>query len=67
LVAEQLIVRTDDLTLLSENTLRDPMKGVLSNADEVVKPIPERRGPGRRPAHTHPRNVRIIPNSRDFH
>jgi error-prone DNA polymerase len=67
LVAEQLIDRTDDLTLLSENTLRDPMKGVLSNADEVVKPIPERRGPGRRPAHTHPRNVRIIPNSRDFH
>ena len=67
LVAEQLIDRTDDLTLLSENTLRDPIKGVLSNADEVVKPIPERRGPGRRPAHTHPRNVRIIPNSRDFH
>ncbi|QYI99845.1 error-prone DNA polymerase [Thalassovita mediterranea] len=67
LVAEQLIDRTDDLSLLSENTLRDPMKGVLSNADEVVKPIPERRGPGRRPAHTHPRNVRIIPNSRDFH
>ncbi|MCZ4298133.1 error-prone DNA polymerase [Henriciella marina] len=67
LVAEQLIDRTDDLTLLSENTLRDPMKGVLSNADEVVKPIPERRGPGRRPAQSHPRNVRIIPNSRDFH
>ena len=67
LVAEQLIDRTEDLSLLSENTLRDPMKGVLSNADEVVKPIPERRGPGRRPAHSHPRNVRIIPNSRDFH
>ncbi|RIJ21611.1 error-prone DNA polymerase [Henriciella barbarensis] len=67
LVAEQLIDRTEDLRLLSENTLRDPMKGVLSNADEVVKPIPERRGPGRRTVHTHPRNVRIIPNSRDFH
>ena len=67
IVAEQLIDRTSDLSLLSETALGDPMRGVLSNADEVVKPIPERRGPPQRTLHTHPRNVRIIPNSRDFH
>ncbi|WP_084419701.1 error-prone DNA polymerase [Henriciella litoralis] len=67
IVAEQLIDRTDDLGLLSETNITDPMRGVLSNADEVVKPIPDRRGPPAKPAHSHPRNVRIIPNSRDFH
>ena len=67
LVAEQLVDRTADLSLLSETTIEDPMKAVLSNADEVVSPIPDRRGPPRRTVHTHPRNVRIIPNSRDFH
>ena len=67
IVAEQLIDRTSDLSLLSETALGDPMRGVLSNADEVVKPIPERRGPPQRNLHTHPRNVRVIPNSRDFH
>ncbi|WP_018147723.1 error-prone DNA polymerase [Henriciella marina] len=67
LVAEQLVDRTDDLGLLSETRFNDPMKGVLSNADEVVKPVPDRRGPPPRPMHAHPRNVRVIPNSRDFH
>ena len=67
LVAEQLVDRTDDLGLLSETRFNDPMKGVLSNADEVVKPVPDRRGPPQRAMHSHPRNVRVIPNSRDFH
>ena len=67
LVAEQLVDRTDDLGLLSETRFNDPMKGVLSNADEVVKPVPDRRGPPQRAIHAHPRNVRVIPNSRDFH
>ena len=67
IVAQELIDRTSDLSLLSETALGDPMRGVLSNADEVVKPVPERRGPPQRNLHTHPRNVRVIPNSRDFH
>ena len=38
----------------------DPLRGVLSNADEVRRPVAE-------DPRTHPRNVRIIPKSRDFH
>ena len=41
------------------------MKALLANGDEVVK-----NGPGgsvRSPGHSHPRNVRILPSSRDFH
>jgi error-prone DNA polymerase len=69
IVAEQLIDRTDDLSLLSEDTLRDPLRHALARADEVVRPIqgrklsPKRESSGAR----HPRNVRIIPPSRDFH
>jgi len=36
----------------------------IARADECNRPIPERAGPG---ARTHPRDVRIIPKSRDFH
>jgi error-prone DNA polymerase len=66
-VAEQLIDRTSDLGLLSETALNDPMRGVLSNADEVINPIPDQRQSSRGPTPTHPRNVRVIPKSRDFH
>ncbi|MEM0985130.1 MAG: error-prone DNA polymerase [Pseudomonadota bacterium] len=65
IVAERLVDRTHDLDKLSEDVLNDPLKGALANADEVMRPVPERRGPP--PRHTHPRNVRVIPNSRDFH
>lgn len=64
IVANQLIDRTDDLTLLSEDTLRDPLKQILDHADEVKRPVPAGRKSGQR---GHPRNVRIIPASRDFH
>ncbi|RIJ16787.1 error-prone DNA polymerase [Henriciella mobilis] len=67
IVAEQLIDRTDDLGLLSETTLSDPLRHALDRADEVVRPIPDRKGPEPRSLHTHPRNVRVIPKSRDFH
>ena len=68
IVAEQLIDRTADLTLLSEEHMSDPLKGVLSNADEVKRAVQEGRGPGEHgDMHRHPRNVRIIPRSRDFH
>jgi hypothetical protein len=33
----------------------------MARADHVKRPLPGHRG------HGHPRNVRIIPNSRDFH
>jgi error-prone DNA polymerase len=49
----------------------DPLRALLSPADEVKNPVPEERASAPRkaihaPRH-HPRNVRIIPKSRDFH
>ncbi|MEM9750812.1 MAG: OB-fold nucleic acid binding domain-containing protein, partial [Pseudomonadota bacterium] len=106
IVADQLIDRTDDLHLLTEEAQRDPLQGVLaradhaknplpatsgalrkrqeklraedpllavlSSADEVRNPVPEERAAASRgrlaaPSHRHPRNVRVIPKSRDFH
>jgi error-prone DNA polymerase len=62
-MAYRLVDRSAALRSLSEPEL--PMASLLANGDEVVK-----NGPGgsRRPSgHGHPRNVRILPNSRDFH
>lgn len=67
IVAEQLIDCTAELNLLSEDTLRDPLRGVLARPDEVVRPVSERKGPPKRMAGGHPRDVRVIPPSRDFH
>lgn len=67
IVAEQLIDCTAELNLLSEDTLRDPLRGVLARPDEVVRPVAERKGPAKRMAGGHPRDVRVIPPSRDFH
>ncbi|MAP96275.1 MAG: hypothetical protein CMK07_15115 [Ponticaulis sp.] len=61
IVANRLIDRTNDLSLLSEDFQNDPLKGAIANADEVMRPIPENR------QSAHPRNVRIMPRSRDFH
>ncbi len=66
IVANQLIDLTSDLHLLSEDAQFDPLKGAIARADEVHRPIPDRKGPPRR-SHRHPRDVRIIPASRDFH
>lgn len=63
LVADELIDRTRDLMLLSEDTRR-AMDNALAHADEVRRPIEDHRRP---PAPRHPRNVQIIPKSRDFH
>ncbi|MHB2170227.1 error-prone DNA polymerase [Alsobacter sp. R-9] len=60
LVAERLVDRTADLSRLS----REDMPVPLANADEVRRPIPENRAAG---GHRHPRNVRVLPKSRDFH
>ncbi|WP_339764686.1 error-prone DNA polymerase [uncultured Sulfitobacter sp.] len=55
-VAHQLTDRSDALDRLSNDALDVP----LARADEVRKPLPSG-------THTHPRNARIIPKSRDFH
>ncbi|TFL18943.1 error-prone DNA polymerase [Jannaschia formosa] len=55
-VAHEIVDRNDALTRLSEDALAPE----LSRADEVVKPVS---------SHTsrHPRDVAVIPKSRDFH
>ncbi|MFN3610174.1 MAG: OB-fold nucleic acid binding domain-containing protein, partial [Hyphomonas sp.] len=68
IVAEQLIDCTAELKLLSEDVLRDPLKTVLARSDEVTRPVAGRTGPPRRSqTGGHPRDVRVIPPSRDFH
>ena len=67
IVANQLIDRTGDLTLLSEDAQNDPLKHALDRADEVMRPVPERKGPPARSAGRHPRSVRVIPSGRNFH
>jgi error-prone DNA polymerase len=64
IVASALIDRTSDLDGLSEEALRDPLKHALARADEAGSPSAAGRpaSQGR-----HPRDVRIIPPSRDFH
>ncbi len=42
----------------------DPLRHALANADEVRRPDP---GSYRKPRGSHPRNLRVIPKSRDFH
>jgi error-prone DNA polymerase len=61
LVAERLLDRTADLALLSESgpELKPPM------ADDAAKTSGEPRA--REPRHRHPRDVRVLPRSRDFH
>ena len=56
IVVQHLEDRTDALYRLSG----DPLLTQLARADEVVKPISSVQ-------HRHPRDVRIIPKSRDFH
>ncbi len=55
-VAHHLADRSDVLGRLSN----DPMQVPLARADEVNKPVPEY-------VQRHPRDVRVIPKSRDFH
>ncbi len=57
LVAVRLIDRTADLTRLSDTHSARPE---LSRADEILHPQHPRTS-------NHPRNVRVIPKSRDFH
>ena len=58
-VARRVVDRTADLTRLSEDHETEVQ---LARADIVAHPQPPRQ-----PPHRHPRDVRILPRSRDFH
>lgn len=60
-VASTVEDRTPWLQLLTEDGML--MRTALARADEVVKPGPDPVQPAAR----HPRSVRVIPKSRDFH
>ncbi|WP_292036712.1 MULTISPECIES: OB-fold nucleic acid binding domain-containing protein [unclassified Brevundimonas] len=59
LVARKVIDRSSELTRLSED---HDTTVQLARADVVANPQPPRH-----PPHRHPRDVRILPGSRDFH
>jgi error-prone DNA polymerase len=61
-VANRIEDRTSWLTLLAEDNT--PLRNPLARADEVARPGPD---PYPQPAARHPRQMRIIPKSRDFH
>ena len=56
IVAARLTDRSDVLSRLSGDLLSPP----IARADEVNRPVPASRS-------AHPRNLRVIPGSRDFH
>ncbi|SMQ74356.1 error-prone DNA polymerase [Altererythrobacter xiamenensis] len=76
-IAHHMTDATEALHALSDDLLNAP----VARADHVNSPLPSSHGkPGERPAlrprdlidelpntRTHPRNVRILPKSRDFH
>ena len=65
LVAESVEDRTGDLDLLSDT----PLKPARAHADGTSTAAPERgeKAYEERVTHRHPRNVRVLPPSRDFH
>ncbi|HEY1629963.1 MAG TPA: error-prone DNA polymerase [Rhizomicrobium sp.] len=60
LIAESFTDRTQDLDTLSEEDVRLPPG---SQIEDLAYPKPDPRAP----LHRHPRNVRVLPKSRDFH
>jgi error-prone DNA polymerase len=59
-----VVDRIEDCThWLGELSEDIEMKNPLARADEIARPGHDRRPPSAR----HPRNVRVIPKSRDFH
>ncbi len=66
LMASRIIDCTERLDHLSESHRADPQ---LARADEVARPQTPRASSPRAPGRSagHPRNVRILPKSRDFH
>ncbi len=67
LIADQIEDRTSDLDLLSEAALPPPYQpgdGARNASPDRGEP---RDMPAPTPRHRHPRNVRVLPRSRDFH
>jgi len=67
LVAQSIEDRTADLALLSDETFtppRSPGDGATSSSPDRGEAPPPKPEPRR---HAHPRDVRVIPKSRDFH
>jgi error-prone DNA polymerase len=63
-VAQSIEDRTHWLAELSEDGTT--MKGTLARADEVKKPGPD-PAQYQHSSTRHPRNIRVMPKSRDFH
>jgi error-prone DNA polymerase len=65
LVAERIEDRTADLAVLSDGGLIPPR----AHGDAATKAAPERGERHQTPPdrHRHPRDVRVLPRSRDFH
>jgi error-prone DNA polymerase len=61
LVAERMFDRSDDLHRLSDDGFKHDL-----HADQIPPPS-DSRSPDSRGMHRHPRNVRVLPKSRDFH
>jgi error-prone DNA polymerase len=67
IVSSRLEDRSEWLALLSEGN-RETMPTPIARADEVLRPNPGSARAKEQPRLTgHPRNVRILPKSRDFH
>ena len=70
-VIHLMVSRIEDATgRLDEISTRDRPDMPMARADEVNRPVYRKETAGPRPAyprHGHPRNVRILPKSRDFH
>lgn len=69
IIAERLEDRSGDLLYLSEDAQREMLDGAMAPVDEVRRPVTARRGPPPKDSShaRHPRDVRVIPKSRDFH
>jgi error-prone DNA polymerase len=59
LVAQRIFDRSEEIERLSEDEFRP-----RQHADDILYPRTDSRAPG---SHGHPRNVRVLPKSRDFH
>jgi error-prone DNA polymerase len=64
LMARRIVDRTAMLDSIADN---DGLSPPMAHADEVNRPQPVRGKPTPPRRHRHPRDVRIIPKSRDFH
>lgn len=65
LMGQRVIDRTAELERLSEDY--QPIEPELTSADEIKNPKYPRSMGNQPGMHRHPRNVRVLPKSRDFH